>query len=85
MALSTDYDCWHTEEVSVEAVVAVVKANVALAQRSIVELAAALPVTTAELAYPAACAHAVMTSPSEISEAARRRLDLIIGHYLADK
>ncbi len=84
MALSTDYDCWHTEEVSVEAVVAVVKANVALAQRTVVEVAKALPDKTADLPYPAACEHAVMTAPDRISAQARERLDLVIGHYLAD-
>ena len=82
MALSTDYDCWHTEEVSVEAVVAIVQANVALAQRTVLEVARALPIRTAELPYPAACKSAVMTAPDAIHEDARRRLDLIIGHYL---
>lgn len=83
MALSTDYDCWHTEEVSVEAVVAVVKANVALAQRTVLEVAAALPARTEDLPYPAACKDVVMTAPEAIDEASRQRLDLIIGHYLA--
>ena len=82
LALSTDYDCWHTEEVSVEAVMAVVKANVALAQRTVVELAARLPVTTEDLPYPNACEGVVMTAPDQMPTQTRRRLDLIIGHYL---
>ena len=82
MALSTDYDCWHEEEVSVEAVIAIVKANVALAQRSVTELAAALPETTEALPYPRACEGVVMTAPEQMPAATRERLDLIIGHYL---
>jgi 5'-methylthioadenosine phosphorylase len=82
MALSTDYDCWHDEEVSVEAVMATVRANVAVAQRTIVELAATLPVTTRELPYPSACDGAVMTAVDAMPAETRERLDLIIGHYL---
>jgi 5'-methylthioadenosine phosphorylase len=82
MALSTDYDCWHEEEVSVEAVVAIVKANVALAQKTVVELAASLPEKTADLPYPRSCESAVMTAPDAMPADARERLDLIIGHYL---
>ncbi|HET6583206.1 MAG TPA: S-methyl-5'-thioadenosine phosphorylase [Nannocystaceae bacterium] len=84
LALSTDYDCWHQAEaeVSVEAVMAIVRANVALAQRTIVELAARLPERTDELPYPRALEHAMMTDRAEIGAEARARLDLLIGHYL---
>jgi 5'-methylthioadenosine phosphorylase len=82
MALSTDYDCWHDEEVSVEAVMATVEANVAVAQRTILELAASLPVTTRELPYPSACEGALMTAAEAMPPETRERLDLIIGHYL---
>lgn len=84
LALSTDYDCWHAAEaeVSVEAVMAIVRANVALAQRTIVELAARLPERTDALPYPRALEHAMMTDPAEIGAEARARLDLLIGHYL---
>ena len=82
LALSTDYDCWHTEEVSVEAVVAVVKANVALAQRIVTDLAVSLPATTEELPYPRAVENAVMTAKDAIPPEARERLDLIVGQYL---
>jgi 5'-methylthioadenosine phosphorylase len=84
MALSTDYDCWHEEEVSVEAVMKIVRANVALARRTIVELAARLPETTEALPYPRACEGVVMTAREAMPEATRARLDLIIGHYLAE-
>ena len=84
LALSTDYDCWHVDEaqVSVEAVLAVLHQNVALSRRIVRAIAAALPRSTAELPYPRALEHAVITDPSRILAAARARLDLILGHYL---
>src|SRR5579859_4151550 len=45
LALATDYDCWHEaeEDVSVEAVLAVLQKNVARARRVVGELAPVLP------------------------------------------
>ena len=85
IALATDYDCWHEDEeaVSVDAVVAVLRQNVALA-REIVR-AAALRLATAPVRTcpcESACRHAVMTDPAHIPAEARQRLDLIIGRYL---
>jgi 5'-methylthioadenosine phosphorylase len=84
LALATDYDCWYdqAEEVSVEGVVATLLANVALARKTIVELARLLPQRADELPYPRACEAAVMTSKDAMPPRARARLDLIIGHYL---
>ena len=81
LAMSTDYDCWHDEEVSVDAVVAVMQANVDIARKTIVALAERLPEKTEALPYPRACENAVMTAPDAMSPEARERLDLIIGQY----
>lgn len=83
LALSTDYDCWHDEEVSVEAVMAVMKGNLELARKTLLALSATLPERTADLPYPSAVQGAVMTAPEHIGAAARARLDLIVGHVLA--
>lgn len=84
MAMATDYDCWHQSEaeVSVEAVVAILQANVARAKQTVQSLAESLPEQTQALPYPRACEGAVMTPDSRIPEETRTRLDLIIGHYL---
>lgn len=84
VALATDYDCWHQSEgeVSVEAVIAVLKANVALSRRLIARVAAELPASTAELPYPRALQHALITDPTRIPAETRKRLDLIAGHLL---
>lgn len=84
LALATDYDCWRVgeEEVSVDAVIAVLQRNVALAQAVVRRLATSLPRTTAELPYPRALDHAILTARDRVSDEARARLDLIAGHIL---
>lgn len=75
LALATDYDCWHEaeEDVSAEAIVAVVRENVAKAKRAIRELAKRLPDPSQSPATHA-LRHAVMTSRSAISDEAKARL-----------
>jgi 5'-methylthioadenosine phosphorylase len=84
MALSTDYDCWRVgeAEVSVEAVIAVVRANAALASEVIVSVARGLPETPEAFPYPRSLTHAIMTSPARIVPEVRSRIDLIAGHLL---
>jgi 5'-methylthioadenosine phosphorylase len=81
LALATDYDCWHaTEEVvTVEAVVAIMKKNVALARRAIVELARSLPDPSKSPASKA-LSGALITSPDAIPAATRARLSWLIGN-----
>jgi len=71
LAMSTDYDCWHDEVGAVEAtdILAVLHANVELAQRVVKEL-----VRDALLARPCACATACATAlltPRDAIPAAR--------------
>jgi 5'-methylthioadenosine phosphorylase len=86
LATSTDYDCWHEDEaeVTVDAVLAVLRANVALAQRTVGALARALPEDVASLPYPRALDNAIMTAPNLVSAERRAALDLICGHHLAE-
>jgi len=80
IALATDYDCWHSTEevVTVEAVIAVLRQNVALAKRTVRELLRALPDATQS---PAAGAlkNAVITDPAFISSEARARLAWLLS------
>jgi 5'-methylthioadenosine phosphorylase len=80
LALVTDYDAWHASEaaVSVEAVVAVLRANVAGAQDIIHRLGAHVGSAPA-CACARAAAHAVITAPDAISAEARGRLRLLLG------
>lgn len=84
LATSTDYDCWHQSEaeVSVDAVIAIMQANVARVRAIVLELANLLPETCDELPWPRALMGALITDPAKIPAVTRERLDLIIGHYL---
>jgi len=83
LALATDYDCWHEghDDVTVEAVIATVKANVARAQQIIRELAQRFS-PARSCGCKEALAFAIMTDPATIPAETRDRLDLIIGHRL---
>jgi 5'-methylthioadenosine phosphorylase len=83
LALATDYDCWHEseEDVTVEAVLAVMKKNVVAARRTVVELSRTLPDPKASKASTALAA-AIMTAHDRITPAAHERLDWLVGKYL---
>jgi len=84
LALSTDYDCWHEseEEVSVEAVVAIMKKNARLA-REVVALAVERIPERHECIAANALRGAIMTDPAQVPAEARRRLQPLIGRYLS--
>src|SRR5271155_4453407 len=75
LALATDYDCWHETEadVSVEAVMAIMKKNVTTARRAIVELSGSLPDPAASPASKA-LGGAIMTARESLPPAALARL-----------
>jgi len=83
MALATDYDCWHEgeEDVSIEAVLAIIAKNVETAKATIKHAAAKLP-TPADCACRSAMSHAIVSDKTKISEAKRKELDILIGKYL---
>lgn len=82
LALATDYDCWHDghDAVSVEAVIAVLQANVVKAQQ-VVRAVAENPPTGDDPACDA-LRYAVMTKPSLIPAETRQRLALFLDKYL---
>jgi 5'-methylthioadenosine phosphorylase len=84
LALSTDYDCWHEseEDVSADAVVAVVRKNARLACDVIAGAVARIP-DQHDCIAARALAGAIMTEPAAIPEETRRRLAPIIGRYLS--
>ena len=82
LAMGTDYDCWHEaeEDVSVEAVVAVLKANAEHANQIVCTLTAQLP-RTSDCDCLNAAQFAIITSPDAISSAAKERLGLLYDKY----
>jgi len=83
IAMATDYDCWREghDDVTVEAVIAVMKQNVGNARKLIVA-------TVPELSAPRQCGcgfalkNAIMTAREAISPEARERLGLLIDKYM---
>ncbi len=83
VALATDYDCWHEgeEDVSVEAVIAVVQRNAENARRVLAASVARVP-SEHNCIAATALKGAIMTSPSAVPAATRKRLAPILGTYL---
>ena len=83
VALVTDYDCWHhTEEpVTVEAILATLCQNVALAKRL---LRAAVKSAASVMTCPCqqALQHAIVTAPDAIPAGLRRKLALLTERVL---
>jgi 5'-methylthioadenosine phosphorylase len=83
VAMATDFDCWHEshEDVTVEAILAVMSKNIGNARELIVGTVPALA-TDARCACSRALQHAIMTAPDRIPPDARLRLSLLIDKYV---
>lgn len=83
IALATDYDCWHEshDDVSVDAVLAIIKENVTMAKAIIRNAVKRIDAERA-CPCPSALQYAIITDKSVIPDEARQRLDLIIGKYV---
>ncbi len=82
LALATDYDCWHEteEDVSVEAVMSVLKANSELANR-VVKKVSDLLATTSTCSCQHAAETAIMTRHDLIPGKTKEHLSLLYGKY----
>ena len=83
LAMGTDYDCWHEDEedVTVEAVIAVLKQNAETANAIVKAAVGKLPETSGCACLDAA-RYAIITSPDRISDEVRERLAPLYGKYL---
>jgi len=83
VAMSTDYDCWHTDhdDVSVTTVVETMKQNVTHAKELIRRAAPLIAEMGASIADDA-LEHAIMTAPDAIIPEARERLALFLDKYM---
>ena len=84
IALSTDYDCWHTahDDVSVEAVVQIIRQNVAMAKDIIRHAVASIHDREQNCPCGSALQYAIISDTSAIPAETKQKLDLIIGKYL---
>ncbi len=83
----TDYDCWHEaeEDVTVDAILAILRQNATMGQ-SIVRHAVQQLARAEERSCPCANAlqFALVTDPAHVPAATRQRLDPIVGRYLSN-
>ncbi len=84
VALATDYDCWHDshDDVSVEAIMEIIKQNVATAREIIKQSVRALG-SAPHCACGEALKFAIMTDHALIPAQTRLDLELFIGKYLS--
>ncbi len=84
VAMVTDYDCWHEEHdaVTVTDILANLTKNAENASKVVAAAVGAIP-EGRSCKCGSALAHALITSPQAIPENTRRKLDLIVGKYLA--
>ncbi len=83
LALATDYDCWHesAKDVSIEAILGLIRRNVENAKRIIRGVAERLP-GKGECGCGETLRYAIITDPKKIRPATKTRLSLLIGKYL---
>ncbi len=83
LALATDYDCWYEghDDVSVEAVMALMRQNVKMARR-IIRAAAGFAAKARPCTCSTALQYAIMTDPAQVPGATRERLALFLDKYL---
>src|SRR5580693_4392448 len=84
IAMVTDYDCWHEEHaaVTVADIIANLRQNADNACKVVAATVAGMP-DARECKCGAALAHALITDRKTIPEATRKKLELLVGKYLA--
>lgn len=85
LALCTDYDCWNVEaaHVLIEDVLRMVGENVALARRSVAEVARTVR-SRGECGCARALQNGIITDPGMIPAQRKQDLALLIGRYVAE-
>ncbi len=84
VAMVTDYDCWHPDHdaVTVTDIVANLMKNAEHACQVVAATVAGMP-ETRDCKCGSALAHALITDRKAIPDATRKKLDLLVGKYLA--
>lgn len=84
IAMVTDYDCWHPEHeaVTVTDIIATLTKNAENACRVVKAAVGAVPAVR-KCKCGSALSHALITDRTAIPEATRKRLELLVGKYLA--
>ena len=85
LAMSTDYDCWHTDhdDVTVDQVIAIMKQNVEVAKDILLKVLPKVAAYEGQAPFAGSLEYAIITDRSKIPE--QRKFDLapIVGKYLS--
>ena len=81
LAMATDYDVWKGEPVSLDMVIKNSKLNTEMAKRAIRILSGKLPSNNSLSEASNALASAINTSSSDVPDALKQKLDLLVGKY----
>ena len=83
VAMVTDYDCWHPghDAVTVDQIIATLTKNAENAAQVVAASVAAMP-EERQCKCGSALAHAILTDRKLVPEAARKKLELLVGKYL---
>ena len=84
IAMVTDYDCWHPDHdaVTVNDIIAHLVKNAENAAKVVQATVAAMPAAR-ECKCGSALSHALLTDRTKIPDATKKKLELIVGKYLA--
>jgi 5'-methylthioadenosine phosphorylase len=84
LAMATDYDCWHTghDDVTVDQVIAVVRQNVALAQRVVQAATRSIMAFDGPAPMSSALQNSIMTASESIPDDLKEALGPLIGKYV---
>jgi 5'-methylthioadenosine phosphorylase len=84
-AMVTDYDCWHPghDAVTVNEIIAVLMKNAEHACKVVAATVAAMPATH-DCKCGSALSHAIITDKKAVPESTKKKLELIVGKYLAE-
>lgn len=84
IALATDYDCWHEthDAVSVDAILEIIRSNVAMA-KSIIRNVVSCSIPETKCPCAEALRYAIITDKSVIPDQTKADLALLVGKYLS--
>ncbi len=81
LALATDYDCWHEEDVTVEQVLKIMASNVEKSKATINAVIDKIK-KDRDCGCESALKHGIITDHDSIPAATKEKLDIIIGKYI---
>lgn len=81
IALATDYDCWHEEDVTIDQILKIMASNVSNS-KAVIKSAVPRIAMERTCSCEDALEHGIITNPALIPDETKKKLDIIIGKYV---